>query len=237
MGTSPNPALPDSIALIRNAALLLQLTDMSGNPTRTMEYAPTSAVALALELHQLRGHSRTAGRFVHWVCECYADAVEITKTQWIQQLRRAETLRAAAEIDVAGKASALPVDPRMIRAYFDGDQLDGEIIDQLGDHQIYKLASDIMQLGACGPFQEALRAAVVGILQHKHKMVIERRSKNRKVIVFACEAHWCNAQIMITPGNLRQLTVKGQPWRNKFKKDGNYPLPQSATTPQEGPLS
>lgn len=60
------------------------------------------------------------------------------------------------------------------------------------------------------------------MMSHKHKLLISHRS--RTTLVFVCEIHWCDIELHTTRGCLRQMTVKGRPWRNQFKRGGNYPL-------------
>lgn len=67
--------------------LTLDLTDIAGNIVGVKQFTPTSPTALAIELHMLREHRAPLGRFVHWICDCRADAIEISRTQWVRQLR------------------------------------------------------------------------------------------------------------------------------------------------------
>lgn len=46
--------------------------------------SPTSAMALARELHRLRGHRSPVRRQVNWLCQCNSDARMVNGTRWLR---------------------------------------------------------------------------------------------------------------------------------------------------------
>lgn len=54
------------------------------------EHSPTSEMALALELHERRGHTAAPRRIRNWLCSCAADALEFHGTDWVRRVRGSE---------------------------------------------------------------------------------------------------------------------------------------------------